>query len=386
MLSLQFILANLRRTPVRAGLTMLTVVVAFILFGLLLSLERVFNVGIKIEGADRLVVANKSSIMQPLPLSYRDRIATIDNVSDIAPFAYLGTFFQDGSQQVVTIASEPEAYLKMLPDLVFREPSQRDAWIADRASIMVGRQLADQFGWKVGDLVPLYSAMYPQRGNSSVWTFRVAAIFDAKTKKGNTKSAAIHMDYFDDQRLFGQGTVGWFVVRVKDANASQATARQIEALFANSAVEVEAGAEDAFAHEFMKQIGNFGVMISLALGAVFCTLAVVVANTMAQAVTERTGELSVLKVLGFSDRYVFSHVYFEGAILIFVGGYVGMALAAASVPFVAKQVHLAENMVFLWKDLLPGALAMLVVTTISTLMPAIRAMRLSIGSGLAKVI
>lgn len=386
MLFLQFILANLRRTPVRSCLTLLTVTVAFVLFGLLLSLERVFNVGVKLEGADRLVVANKSSIMQPLPLGYKERIATLDNVAHVAPFAYLGTFFQDASHPVVTVASEPRAYLQMLPEIVFRDPAQREAWFADRASILVGRELADEFGWKVGDLVPLYASIYPKRDNSSVWTFRVAAIFDARTAKGNTKSAAIHLSYFDDQRLFGQGSVGWYVVKVKDAAASQATARRIEAMFANSAVEVEAGSEQVFAHQFMKQIGDFGVMISLALAAIFCTLAVVVANTMAQTVTERTAELSVLKVLGFSDRYVFLHVYLEGALLIFGGGYVGIALAAAATPYVATQVHLAENMAFMWKDLLPAALAMLVVTLVSTLAPALRAMRLNLVSGLSKVI
>jgi len=385
MFSVQFTLANLRRKPVRTCLTVLTVVVAFVLFGLLLSLERVFNIGIKLEGSDRLVVANKSSLMQPLPLAYKERIATLDNVAHTAPFVYLGTFFRDGSHQVATIASEPRAYLQMLPEIVFRHPAEREAWIADRASILVGRQLADQFGWKVGDLVPLYSSIYPKRDNSNVWTFRVAAIFDAKTAKGNTKSAAIHMDYFDEHRLFGQGTVGWYVVKVKDAARSQATARAIDAMFANSAVEVEAGSEEVFAQEFMKQIGDFGVMISLALGAIFCTLAAVVANTMAQGVTERTAELTVLKVLGFGDRYVFLHVYLEGALLIFAGGYLGMALAAAATPYVATQVHLAENMTFLWRDLLPAALAMLVVTTVSTLLPAVRAMRLTIVSGLHKV-
>jgi len=384
MPSLQFILANLTRARLRAIFTILTVVVAFVLFGLLLSLERVFNIGVKVDGADRLLVANKSSIMQPLPVGYKDRIAQVDNVEFIAPFVFMGAFFQNPNQPIVLIATEPRSYVHMVPEIKFNNPAERDAWFSDRASIMIGRELADKYHWKVGDLIPLYSVVYPKQDNSNTWTFRVAAIFDTNKKDADTKSAAIHLSYLEDMRLFGQGTIGWYVVRLKDGRLAEQTGARIEALFANSPTEVKAGTEAAFTQDFLQQVGDFGTMISLALSAVFCTLALVVANTMAQSVNERTSEIAVLKALGFGDLRVFAMVYAEGFIAIFGGGLVGMAIAGFSIPYASEQIHLAENMTFLWNDLVWGALAMLVVTIASTVVPASRAMRLKVTDGLAR--
>jgi putative ABC transport system permease protein len=382
ILLLRFVLANLARSKARAIFTALTVMAAFTLFGLLLSFDRVFNVKVKSAGAERLIVANKSSIAQPLPLSYKNRIAQVDNVEFVAPFLFMGTFFQDPNQQVVTIATEPDSYVHMIPELKFLDPSQRDVWYADRASIMVGRELANKYNWKVGDLLPLYSVIYPKRDGTNTWTFRVAAIFDSD--KGNTKSAAIHMDYFDELRLFGHGYSGWFVVKIKDTSKGAQTAAQIEALFANSPFEVKAGTEDAFTNEFMSQIGDFGLMISLALAAVFSTLALVAANTMAQSVNERASEMAVLKTIGFGSMRIFGLVYAEGFIMVLFGGLAGMALAAFCIPFAAEQIHLADNMAFRWGDLLYAALSMFVLVTVSAFVPAVRAARAGIVDGLEK--
>lgn len=382
MLLLRFILANLTRSKARALFTALTVMAAFTLFGLLLSFDREFNIKVKTAGAERLVVANKASIVQPLPLSYKNRIEQVDNVDFVAPFLFMGTFFQEPSQQVVTIATEPKSYVHMIREMKFADPAQREAWFADRASIMIGRELADKYHWKVGDLVPLYSVIYPKRDGANTWTFRVAAIFDAD--KGKTKSAAIHMDYFDELRLFGQGNTGWYVVKIKDTSKGAETAAKIEALFANSPFEVKAGTEDVFTNEFMSQIGDFGLMITLALIAVFCTLALVAANTMAQSVNERAPEMAVLKTIGFGSGRIFTLVYLEGLIMVFIGATAGMAAAALAIPYAAQQIHLADNMSFRVNDLWLAALAVLVVTTASTLVPAIRAARAGIVDDLEK--
>lgn len=382
ILLLRFVLANLTRSKARAIFTAMTVMAAFTLFGLLLSFDREFNIKVKSAGAERLIVANKSSIVQPLPLSYKDKIAQVDNVEFVAPFLFMGTFFQDPNQQVVTIATEPRAYVNMIREMKFLDPSQREAWFADRASILIGRELADKYHWKVGDLVPLYSVIYPKRDGANTWTFRVAGIFDSD--KGKTKSAAVHMEYFDEMRLFGQGNTGWYVVRIKDTTKGAQTAAQIEALFANSPFEVKAGTEDAFTNEFMSQVGDFGLMVSLALVAVFATLALVAANTMAQSVNERTGEMAVLKTIGFGSMRIFALVYAEGLIMVVLGGLAGMGLAALAIPYAAEQIHLADNMAFRWNDLLTAAMAMVFITTVSTIVPAMRAARANIVEGLEK--
>jgi len=386
MLSLKYIIANLLRSKVRAFFTVSTVIVAFFLFGLLLSLDRVFNIGVKVGGADRLLIANKSSIMQPVPFSYKNRIAQLENIDVVAPFVFVGTFFQDPRQQIVTIATEPKSYTQLINEIKFEVPSQKEAWFNDRASVVVGRALAEKYHWKAGDLISLYSIIYPKRDNNNTWTFRVAGIFDSTAKNGNTKSVAIHLDYFNELRMYGQGNVGWYAVRVKDASKAEETGAKIEALFANSGTEIKAGTEEAFTREFMQQVGDFGMMISLALSAVFCTLAMVVANSMAQSVNERVGDLATLKTIGFNDFRLFGLVFAEGKLMIFGGGLLGMALAAISIPFVSEQVHLAEKMEFMWKDLIYGAMAMLAVVFASTFFPALRAMRLSVTEGLARTI
>jgi putative ABC transport system permease protein len=382
---LRLVLANLVRRKLRNSFTLLTVVVAILLLGLLLPLDRLFSIGFKVADADRLIVASSSSIMQPLPLRYEQRIAELDNVDLVARFAFFGGFYQDPAQQVLTVATEPKSFISMLHEVRFPIEVDRQHWFDDPTSIAVGHEIAAKYNWKVGDLVPLYSLIYPRKDGGNSWTFKIAAIFDSEQKSGNTQSVVMHYSYFDQARSHGQGTVGWYNVRVKNPAHSEETAAAIDALFANSPGETRTATEAVFTQEFMRQVGDFSVIVTAALTAVFFTLILVAANAMAQSVNERLSEFAVLKTLGFNDRRIFSLIIAESLVLTFIGGLIGMGLTVAAIPWIRTRSEMLSDIAFWWQDFYWALAAMALVAIVSALLPALRAKRLTVIDGLARV-
>lgn len=384
MLDLRLLLANATRWKLLTAITLLTVVVAFFLFGLLLSLDRVFNAGVKVDKADRLVVANAVTIMQPLPLAHEERIAATEGVAVVSRNVFFGGFYQDPANGLMAIATEPAAFLAILPEVVFADPEQRRRWLDDPATIAVGRSLAEKYDWKVGDLVPLYSFLYPRKGGSANWTFRVAAIFDSTEKAGNTNSLLIHYAYLDEERAHARRTVGWYNVRVKDPRQAQQVARRIDALFANSPYETHAATEATFAQELIKQVGDFGLIVRMAMIAVFFTLVLVAANSMIHSVNERVGELATLKALGASDASAALSVFAEAVSIIAVGAALGTVVNYLVVPRIAAYSVTLSSLSFRWHDLTWVALAVLALGVLVSLAPAHQAYRVDTASDLGR--
>jgi ABC-type transport system, involved in lipoprotein release, permease component len=380
---LPLLAASLRRKRLRTFFTVASILVAFLLFGLAESMRFALQSGVEVAGADRLMTMHKVSFTQLLPASYESRIKAIDGVVAVTPQTWFGGWFQDERNQIPTFPSKPEAYLRIYPEIRLPE-DQKQAWIADRTGILIGRSIADLFGWKVGDTVPLRSAIWPREDGSETWDVTVRAIFDLPNG-GDTRQIVMHQDYFDEGKQYTKGLIGWYVIKVADVDRAQAIGRQIDAMFANSPAETKTSSERAMAQSFVNQIGNIGAILSAIVAAVFFTMLLVTANTMAQSVRERTNEIGVLKTLGFSNPGVLGMVLGESVLVTVIGGTVGMLLA----------VWIGVQFEPVLKQYLPGfrvppsafveaTLYMLALGVVAGAAPAWQAMRLRIVEALRR--
>jgi len=383
----RFILRQALRRKLRAIFTIGSVAVAFLLFGLLMPIDRMFQSRIELANTHRLIVTNKASMMRPLPVSYAERIADVDNVQLVSHFTYFGAFYRDPSNQIAAIVTEPERFPQMVNEVEFRDRTHLDQWLKEPTGIAVGRQLADQYQWKVGDLVPIHSTIYAREDGSQAWTFRVSAIFDGAGKDADTNSMVINYRYFDTARAAGKGTVGWYALRIEDSTQSAATAQQLDAVFKNSPDETSTVTEKAFAQSFLRQVGDFGIMLKVALGLVFWTLVLVTANTMAQSIRERFSEIAVLQTLGFDARRIFGLVVAESLLIMVGGGLIGLTVAALTVPLVAQSTEqLLSTLNVSVADWLYGIALMLMLGVLVAWLPAMRAAHQTVVSGLSEAV
>ncbi len=315
---------TLLRRKLRTIFTALSIFVAFLLFAVLMAIRSAFTVGVEVAGVDRLLMFHKVSIIQFLPVSYLDRLKRIDGVADATYATWFGGIYRDPKNFFPQYAVEPEAYLRMYPEFLLPE-DQKKAWFADRMGAVVGRGTATRFGWKVGDRVPLQGTIFRPR-NATVWTFTIRGIYDAARPGDDTTQFLLHSKYLEEGRTFAFNMVGWYFIRVTDPARSADIAKRIDAEFANSEYETKTSTEKAFAQSFANQVGDIGAIMIMIASAVFFTILLVAANTMAQSIRERISELAVLKTLGYSNGLVMSLVLAESLFLALGAGWLGLAV------------------------------------------------------------
>lgn len=316
---------NLGRKKLRTLFTLLSVVIAFILFALLGGLNRAFSAGVELAGADRLVTTHKVSFIQFMPISYVARIEGVDGVRAVTHYTWFGGYFQDPRQQFGLFPTNLEKLGDIYPEYEI-PPDQGKRLMQNRTGLLVGRAMAELYGWEVGDRVPIFSSIFPQRDGSFAWEFEIAAIFTGTGNTADEMQAFMHYDYFNEARQFGQDTVGWIVTRIEDPELADTVSGAIDARFANSPTETKTSTEAGFAAGFAAQFGNIGLIVQMILACVFFTLLLISGNTMAQAVRERTGELAVLKTIGFSNTRVIGMVLAESLLVAVAGGVIGLLL------------------------------------------------------------
>ena len=373
---------SLWRKKTRTLLTVLSVFVAFLLFGLLNALNQAFTGGADLANASRLVVIDKISLINSLPSGYLGKIQAIPGVESVANVNWFGGYYQEKRNEFPQFPVNPDRYLDMYPELTIPD-EQRQRWARTRDSVVVGKDLVERFGWKVGDRVPIHSSIWTNKSGSQVWDFEVAGIFDNEDPRGNSTLMLLHYDYFEEGRAFGNGTMGWFVVRVTEGADPAAVADAIDMQFANSPNETKTSTEAAFAESFVKQFGDIGLIVSLILGAVFFTILLVAGNTMAQSVRERISELAVLKTLGFQDRGVMGIVLAESMMVMAVGGLAGLGLAVFLINGMASNLPLPG--VYLTPQAILRGLGFIVAAgVLAGIFPALRAMRLTIVDALSR--
>ncbi|HSK08879.1 MAG TPA: FtsX-like permease family protein, partial [Vicinamibacterales bacterium] len=322
--------------------------------------------------------------IQLLPYSYGQRIRQVDGVVDVCHQTWFGGVYQDPKNFFMQIPVEPECHLRMFPEFMLPD-DQRQAWLADRQGAIVGRATADRFGWQVGDRIPLQATIWRKKDGSTNWEFNLRGIYDSAQPGVDTSQFFFHYSYLDESRLFGEGFVGWYYVRIADPDRAPEMAETIDALFANSPAETKTTTEKAFAQTFANQVGDIGLIVRSILGAVFFTILLVAANTMAQSVRERTGELAVLKTLGFTDGRVLALVLIESCAIAVAGGLLGLAVAYALIARGDPTGGALPGFFLPRRSLATGAALVLLVGIVAGIFPALRAMRLRIADALRRV-
>ena len=381
---LHLIWSNLKRKKLRTSLTLLSIVVAFVLFGFLAAIQQALVGGVALAGADRLIVREKVSIINLLPVSYEARMDRIPGVDFATHQTWFGGVYQDPKNFFMQNPVEPEKFLKMHPEVIL-PPDQLKAWLATRTGAIVGRRTANRFHWKIGDQVPIRSTIWSGPDGSRTWTFDIVGIYDGKDKGTDTTPLFFHYDYFDEARQYAKGQVGWYTIRIKDPSQAAAVARRVDEEFENSPAETKTEPEGAFIQAWASQIGNIVFIVAAILGAVFFTILLVTGNTMAQAVRERTGELGVLKAIGFTNGQVVALVLAESCLLTVLGGTLGLGLAWAFISRGDPTSGLLPLFFLPTRDLLVGVGISLVLGLVTGIFPALQAMRLRVADALRRM-
>lgn len=373
--------AALWRKKARTILTLLSIVVAFVLFGLLQAVNVAFHRGVSVSGSDRLVAGGKYSFTQLLPQSYRQRIVSLDGVKNVTHASWFGGVYQKESNFFPQFAVEAETYLDVYPEFVI-DPKQREAFKNTRTGALVGRSLAERYGWKVGDKIPLQATIWPKADGSNAWELDLVGLMDGKDEDSKQQAQLLlfHYDYFNEARQFGKDLVGWYVVQVKDASQSARMAQLIDKEFANSPAETRTDSEKAFNQAFLKQMGDIQLIITSILGAVFFTLLFLTGNTMMQSVRDRVPELAVLKTIGFSDVSVLALVLAESLALCLIAALIGLGLAWLLMPGLAARM---PGLSMRPDVLVSGTGIAVLLAFVVGFLPALRAMRLDIVNALS---
>ena len=380
---LYLIFSSLKRKKIRTGLTILSIMVAFVLFGYLTAIRQAFDAGVEVAGADRLIVRHKVSIIQLLPQNYEAKMERIDGVDNALHQTWFGGIYQEPKNFFAQIPLVPEELFDMYPEYVISD-EHKTAWQETRSGAIVGRGLAERFGWKVGDRVPINATIWAKKDGGRTWEFDIVGIYDGAEKGTDTSQFFFRYDFFDESRANGQGLVGWYVVRVSDPDKAAEVAAAIDAEFANSATETKSEGEGAFVQGFANQIGNIGFIIMSIMTAVFFTILLVAGNTMAYTVRERTSELAVLKAIGFTDRGVLALVLGESLALTFVGGAMGLGIAWLLVS--AGDPTSGSFPVFYLptRDLFLGMVLIVAMAFVAGILPALQAQKLQIADALRR--
>lgn len=374
---------NLTRKKVRTLFTLLSILMAFVLFAYLGAIRQAFSMGVDLAGQDRLLLRHKVSLIQLLPISYLDRIESIEGVKEAAHFTWFGGIYQDPKNFFAQMPTEPERLLALYPE--YRLPEdQKKAWLAERTGAIAGRYLVDRYGWKVGDRIPIQGTIWRPKAEGNTWEFTLVGIYEGAETGTDTTQFFFRYDYFDEMRAFGQGLVGWYVIRIDDPDRAVEIAKRIDDRFANSEYETKTESEKAFVQGFANQVGNIGAIITAVLAAVFFTILLVALNTMAQSVRERTSELAVLKTLGYPSWLVLLLVLAESVVLAAVGGGLGLGLGKFLTGLGDPTGGFLPIFFLPARHAAIGVVLILLLGLLAGILPAVQAMRLKIVDALRR--
>jgi len=378
----RIILANLLRKKVRLLLTLGSFAVALFLFSFLAVVRDAFGRGADLASADRLITINRTSIINLIPLSYRDKMLRIHGVKYVTHNNWFGGIYKEEKNFFPQFVIDPENQRKVFPELIVPD-DQWKAFVNDRQGAIAGVKTVERFHWKIGDRIPIKTTLY---GGGS-WEFNLDGIYHGKRPQDDETQFWFQWDYFEEKIPAAiKGQIGWYVLRVDNPDDAPRIAKAIDAEFANSPNETKTETESTFAANWVKQFGNIQFLIGSIGTVVFFTLLLVTGNTMAISVRERTSELAVFKAIGYSDRFVLFFVLAESLVIAVIGGGLGLLLAVGAVPGLARALNgLLPNIVLSPAMLLFGLGVALLVGILSGLLPGIGAMRMRVVNALRRV-
>ena len=331
--------SNLFRRKLRTVLTLFSVLVAFLLFALLRTATDAFSGGgFSQPGIDRLVVAPKYSIVEPLPVSYLREIESVEGVDSAAHADWFGGVYQDPRNFFPQYPVQPLDWFDLHPEYII-DPGELDAFARTRTGAVAPAELAEKYGWKVGDKLPFQGQIYAMRDGSRLWEFDLVGTYRGPENEPQPGEFLFHYDFFSEANEYGEGNVGWFVVRITDTDRAPEIASAIDALFENSLNPTRTSTEAEYNRQFMEQVGDIELMMTGILGAVFFTILLLTGNTMAQGLRERVPELAVLKTVGFTDAAVAWLMLGEALLLCSLGAILGVLAAVGVALAVGPQLE-----------------------------------------------
>jgi putative ABC transport system permease protein len=370
--------AGLWRKKARTILTMLSIVVAFLLFGLLQGINQGFNSVVQNLDVNRLYISPKTA-MDGLPLSYQARIKAVPGVQHVSHWTYFGGFYRDARNVIPAFATDVPELFAIFKEIKI-DPAYIEAMRRTRTGALVSDTLAKQYGWKAGDRVPIGTSIWTNKEGSSTWYFDIVGTFDVSAYGMGFPSFYFNYSYYEESAAFGAGSVHFYLASIEDPLQGTQISRAIDGLFENSMAETRTDTESGFAQRSLEQIGDINFIVNAIVGAVLFTLLFLTANTMMQSVRERISELAVLKTLGYSDGKVLALVLVEAFLLCVFAALIGIGLAAAVFPMLrAIMGDLPMPSIVVWM----GVGIAILLALASGLPPAVRAQRLNIVDALA---
>jgi len=379
MNSISLLLVNFRRKRVRKILTICSFAMALFLFGLLAIIYDAFYLPIEIAGADRLVVQNKISLIMPLPYSYREKLKQVDGIDLVSFGSWFGGVYQDERNFFVQFAVDTETWNLMFPEFIV-PPEQWKAFVEDRQGCIVGQKLADRYGWKIGDRIPLKGTIF-----QGVWEFNLTGIFQAKRPSDDTSQFWFQYKYLDEQSDLMNGYVGWYYVHVDDPDRAEEISKRIDEMFANSPFETVTETEKAWTAAFIKQFGNIKVLLLAVGGVVFFTLILITGSNMAMSIRERTPEIGIMKTLGFSGTRILFMVLAESLVIAMTGGGIGLIMARLFVMRGDPTGGFLPAFYLSSRNIMLGLAITVLIGLAAGIIPAIQSMRLKIVEALRRV-
>ena len=376
---LPLIWANLMRRKARTLFTVLSVFIAFMLYAVLGAVNQAFTGGVQLAGADRLVVMNRIGLINSMPINYADRIAKVPGVADVTWQEWVGAYFQDPRQPITGFGVDAPSFLEVHQDMHL-PPEQSQAWLADKAGVIIGPVLAKRYGWKVGDHVPLRSNIWRDKQGNSTWDVNIDGIYGG----GQEDLLLMHYKYLDDTRAFRNNQVGMFLLKIADPEHAGTIAEQVDGMFANSDAETKTSTEKAFLQSFAAMLGNIGKIVVGIVTAVLFSMLLVTGNTMAQSIRERVSELAVLKALGFSRRGIALMVLAESLLVTILGGVLGFIFGALFAGAIGSKLPFLQGFHTPVSSAALGVLLMASLGLLAGLLPATQAMRLQVAAALRR--
>lgn len=368
------------RKPMRSTLTIASVIIAFVLFGLLQGINRGMDAAVKSLRLDRLYVMNRSNATHPQPLAHVHAVEKIPGVRSVAHWTYFAGFYQEARNQVGAIAVDTAEFFALYPEIKV-PAAQLAAMEHTRNGAIIGLPLARKFGWKIGDQVPLMSNIWVQKTGGNAYTFTIVGIFELSGRSAVWDDAFfLNYDYFDEARAFANGTVHMIIAGLADPRSSPQIAREIDAQFENSDSQTRTRNEQAYARTQMRQVADVGLITNAIVGAVLFTLLFVTGNTMMQSVRERMPEFAILKTLGFSDWHVLALVLAEALLLCVAAALAGLAISRVIYP---RLAYLFGSIEMPAAVILIGIGVAALAAIISAITPAWRVKTLSVVDALA---
>ncbi len=375
---------NLFRKTLRTILMLVAIMIAFLVYGLLGSFDKLWNSGEDLAAADRLITVNRINFTVSMPYAYINRVRALEGVKNATWANWFGGYYQEGRNQIQTFAVDPETYLEAYPELLLPD-DQRADFLNDRSSIIVGEPIANQFGWELGQTIPLKSNIFSNVDGGDTWQFRIAGIFTGEEAQTQTNYAVFHWENFNESITFGQDLIGWMIINTTSPDVNDQVATSVDEQFANSSAETETSTEAAFSKAFIAQIGNISLMVRSIMAAGFLTILMIVGTTMVMTIRERTKEIAVLKTIGFAPARIFRLVVGETLLLVVIGGVIGLGFSWLFVKGLGASMEaFLPGYVMTWDVALAAVAIMIGLGLVTGFFPAFNAMRTNIAEAMGK--